>query len=81
MLSNCGVNMFSLFAVLSSLAIIVYTIGLAIYRLYLGPLANFPGPKLAALTQYYEIYYELIAGGGGKFTHQIKKMHEQYGIS
>lgn len=59
---------------------IFYGAALAIYRLYFSPIARFPGPKLAGLTQYYESYYDLIAGGGGNFTRQIKKMHDEYGI-
>ena len=31
-------------------AIIAYTIYGAIWRLYLSPIAHFPGPRLAALT-------------------------------
>ena len=58
---------------------IVYLFGLAIYRLYLSPLAKFPGPKLAALTQWYEIYYDVVKGG--QFTFEIKRMHEKYGVS
>jgi hypothetical protein len=30
---------------------VLYIIGVAIYRLYLSPIAKFPGPKLAALTK------------------------------
>jgi len=54
---------------------IVYT---AIYRLYLHPLAKIPGPKLAALTFYYEIYYNLVKPG--MFIWEIKRMHEVYGM-
>ena len=57
----------------------IYIAGLVIYRLYFSPLAKFPGPKLAAATQYYETYYDLFSGGGGNFTRQIKKMHDKYG--
>jgi hypothetical protein len=71
------------FVLLSALAAIlfaVYAIILAVYRLYLSPIAKIPGPKLAALTQYYETYYELISGGGGNFTRRIQKMHKDYGM-
>ena len=59
---------------------IVYGVSLVVYRLYLSPLAAFPGPRLAAATQYYETYYDVISGGGGNFTQHIKKMHEEYGM-
>lgn len=59
---------------------ILYGTVQAIRRLYLSPIACIPGPKLAALTHYYEAYYDLISGGGGNFTRQIKKMHDSYGM-
>jgi len=37
-----------------------YTISIAIQRLYFSPIAQFPGPKLAALTWWYELYYDVI---------------------
>lgn len=72
---------FVLISALALIAFLAYTVALAVYRLYLSPLAKFPGPKLAALSQYYETYYELISGGGGNFTRRIKKMHDTYGMS
>lgn len=51
----------------------------AAYRLYLSPLAKFPGPKLAALTSWYEFYYDYFERG--RFTWKIKELHAQYGGS
>lgn len=55
-----------------------YTVGLAIYRLYLSPLARFPGPRLAAATGWYEFYYDAICHG--KYTFEIGRMHQEYGL-
>ncbi len=49
------------------------------YRLWLGPLATFPGPKLAALTGWYETYFDCIKRG--RYWVEIERMHEQYGKS
>ena len=48
-----------------------------IYRLYLSPIAKFPGRKLAALTLWYEFYYDVIKGG--QYVWEIEKMHQKYG--
>ncbi|MCJ1348128.1 hypothetical protein MMC31_006359, partial [Peltigera leucophlebia] len=56
---------------------VVYGFSLAIYRLLFSPIARFPGPKLAALTNLYEFYYDFF--GNGKYIFQIEKMHEKYG--
>lgn len=56
---------------------VAYVFGLAIYRLYLSPLAKFPGPKLAALTSWYEAYYEIVLNG--QFTFHIEELHRKYG--
>lgn len=50
---------------------------LSIYRLIFHPLARIPGPKLAALTTWYEIYYEMVKPG--KYVWKIKDLHQEYG--
>lgn len=55
----------------------LYTLCLVIYRLYISPLAKFPGPKLAAATRWYEFYYDVVQRN--RFSWQIQKMHDQYG--
>lgn len=54
-----------------------YIAGLIIYRLQFDPLAGFPGPKLAAITGWYEFYYDWWLGG--KYIFQIEKLHKRYG--
>lgn len=50
---------------------------LAVYRLILSPLAKIPGPVLAGLTSWYEIYYDIILPG--QYVWKIKEMHQKYG--
>ncbi|KAK7428184.1 hypothetical protein QQZ08_005250 [Neonectria magnoliae] len=55
----------------------LYFATVAFYRLFLHPLARFPGPKLAAATRWFEAYYDIIQNG--QYTSKIAKMHERYG--
>jgi len=50
---------------------------LAIWRLYLHLLAKYPGPALAALTDWYNVYYCLT----GNLHILFYKLHEKYGKS
>jgi hypothetical protein len=71
-----GASRTSIFATIF-VAIIAYTINVAIQRLYFSPLAKFPGPKLAALSRWYEFYYEIILRG--QYSFHIKELHKKYG--
>jgi hypothetical protein len=48
-----------------------------LYSVFFGPLAKFPGPKLAAFTLWYEFYYDVVLSG--RYTFKIKELHEKYG--
>lgn len=55
-----------------------YILGLVIYRLIFSPIAKFPGPKLAAVSGWYELYYDVVHKG--KYLFEIEKMHDKYGV-
>jgi hypothetical protein len=57
--------------------LVLWLLGLAVYRLYLSPIAKFPGPKLAALTSWYEFYFDVVKGG--QFTFHLQELHKRYG--
>ena len=59
------------------LLFIAYILGVVLHRLYFSPLAKFPGPKLAALTLWYEAYYDIVKCG--KYTFKLKELHDKYG--
>lgn len=48
-----------------------------LWRLFLSPIANIPGPRLAALTGLVEFYYDVVKGG--KYLFKIEEWHEKYG--
>ncbi|GKT42503.1 N-acetyltryptophan 6-hydroxylase ivoC [Colletotrichum spaethianum] len=56
---------------------LLYVIQLGVRRLYFSPISHIPGPRLAAMTQYYEFYYDIILGG--QYTFRIIEMHRDYG--
>lgn len=72
-----GLQIISLQSV--AVGILLYVTGLVVYRLYLHPLAKFPGPKLAAVTRWYEAYFDVIQNG--QYTRKIWELHRQYGKS
>lgn len=60
-----------------AVAVFAYFATLVFYRLFLDPLARFPGPKLAAISRWYEAYYDVVLGG--KYTFKIAQLHKEYG--
>ena len=58
--------------------LVLYYLGLFIYRLIFDPLAVFPGPKIAAVTFWYEFYYDWWCQG--QYVFEIEKMHRKYGM-
>ncbi|MCJ1447230.1 MAG: hypothetical protein MMC23_007741 [Stictis urceolatum] len=58
-------------------ALAFYLVTLGLYRLIFHPLAKFPGPKLAAVSRYYEAYHDVIQDG--QYTNKIAELHRSYG--
>ena len=56
---------------------LLYLTLLYTYRITLHPLAKFPGPKLAAMTLWYEFYYDFFQRG--QYLFKIRDMHAKYG--
>lgn len=50
----------------------------ALNRLYWIPQSKFPGPRLAALSYWYEFYYDCWLDG--QYTWKIRDLHRQYGM-
>ncbi|KAF2235442.1 cytochrome P450 [Viridothelium virens] len=72
-----GVSFFSL--VILPITFSLYFVGLAVYRLYFHPLSKIPGPKFAALTRWYECYYDVLCWPGGKYMHIVNRLHDTHG--
>ena len=73
------VSLTSMYFELLLAAFCAYSLLLVTYRRYLSPIAKFPGPKLAAISWWYEFYYEVVLRG--QFTFHISELHKKYGNS
>lgn len=67
-------------ALLSAFLLILYYGVLSIYRLFFHKLAGFPGPRLAALTYWFEFYYDVYPRKH-QYAWKIRELHEHYGPS
>lgn len=79
MLSSTDIPYPSLATIAISVVIlsVFYLLALSICSLYFSPIVHFPGPKTAALTLWYEFYFDGILQG--RYTWEIKRMHDRYG--
>ncbi|KAK3669356.1 hypothetical protein LTR78_010779 [Recurvomyces mirabilis] len=57
----------------------IWTACILIYRMFHHPLSKFPGPRLAAATFGYEIYYDVFKSPGGQYNYKIQELHRKYG--
>ena len=51
----------------------------SMYNIFNSPLAEFPGPKLAAASAWYQTYYEVLRRES--WTNVLERLHKQYGKS
>jgi len=73
-------DLFSAFSPLRVLVFIaLYYVLRTVYRLTLHPLAGFPGPKLAAVSNLYAMSYDLPLRSS--FLKKLPQLHDQYGPS
>ncbi|KAL9469381.1 hypothetical protein ACSS6W_011075 [Trichoderma asperelloides] len=61
------------------IAAAIYIVSFIIYRLYFHPLSGIPGPRLAAITSWYETYYDLFKTPSGQYWNKLDELHKEYG--
>jgi cytochrome P450 len=74
-MSNNHIPTPALLAGVALAAILGYTAGLVVYRLYFHPLAKYPGDLLDKITKWHDVY--LTFTGNRHLVHQA--LHEKYG--
>ncbi|PSN59687.1 cytochrome P450 [Corynespora cassiicola Philippines] len=57
-------------------AFLTYRLFVVFYRLFLSPIAKFPGPQLAGATSLYGFYFNLVRKG--RYVFEIERMHNIY---
>jgi cytochrome P450 len=59
----------------ASVEVTIYAVCRSIYLLFYHPLANYPGPRIAAISNAFYAYIWM----GGRYPFEIEKLHNQYG--
>ncbi|KAK7192263.1 hypothetical protein DPSP01_012699 [Paraphaeosphaeria sporulosa] len=57
---------------------LAYCIAIVVYRVWFSPIAKIPGPKLAALTFWYEFYYDVYPHKY-QYGFKLRELHNKYG--
>ncbi|KAI1284750.1 cytochrome P450 [Xylaria sp. FL0933] len=65
----------ALLACFSVTGLLCYIVGWSVYSIYFHPLAKYPGPKLAAITQIWHAFAWL----SGRYPSIIQNIHQRYG--
>lgn len=73
---HLGLHYTALLTLLGGTALLLL-ISRAVARLYFHPLSRFPGPSLAALTDYYVSWYIIFKDGA--WVAQLQNLHDRYG--
>ncbi|EJT76478.1 hypothetical protein GGTG_06397 [Gaeumannomyces tritici R3-111a-1] len=66
----------ALWAGLLGATLVLYGLGIAVYRIWFHPLSKFPGPVSMALTEWTFLYKQHMSG---TMTAQMGEMHRKYG--
>ncbi|KAL5610625.1 hypothetical protein FOBRF1_006742 [Fusarium oxysporum] len=73
----CAGAHYKFLAVAAADILLVYWLGKLLFNMFLHPLAKFPGPRLAAGTQWWLSYREAIRGES--LTDILRHLHNAYG--
>jgi hypothetical protein len=57
--------------------LVLYVLYKVVYRLFFHPLSNVPGPWYAAISTFYEFWWD--APKSGRYMFKIEEMHKKYG--
>ncbi|KAJ5113433.1 cytochrome P450 [Penicillium angulare] len=61
----------------SAAVALLWVVAESIRRLFFHSISHIPGPRLAALTWWYEFYYDVVLPG--KYIFKIQDLHREYG--